>query len=372
MSESWTILHGGALGDLVLTLQLALRLPGVSKTGALHVVSRIDPGDLSVCRPQITRTSSEIASVHWLFGDHDDPPPARLVELLRGQRVLNALGGPHTIVHQRLAEFGGPGARGLGVYSFDSQPRAGVQRHITEQWRSQLDEQGLLVPKCVHQRPQERAVGVPERLRKKGTFLISPPRESNAVIGLGKPPEVDERSLSQRKLGMSPFSILIHPGSGGRPKCRPLASYDALARLLRSEGHCDIHFVIGHVELETWPRDDLRQLDELAREFPVLRSPTPDDLVAILAGAGVYIGNDSGPTHLAALLGTPTVALFGPTPAAVWRPLGPRVQVITGDPSAGPDWGIAPASVARAVLDMAPWEVCDGGRTRVAAPPVRP
>ena len=53
----WLILHGGALGDLALTLHLALRLPGVGQGSTLHVISRVDPGDLSDCRPTIGRTS---------------------------------------------------------------------------------------------------------------------------------------------------------------------------------------------------------------------------------------------------------------------------------------------------------------------------
>jgi ADP-heptose:LPS heptosyltransferase len=47
-----------------------------------------------------------------------------------------------------------------------------------------------------------------------------------------------------------------------------------------------------------------------------------------LATARVYIGNDSGVSHLAAAVGTPTVVLFGPTDPAVWAPRGDRVRVL--------------------------------------------
>ena len=43
-----------------------------------------------------------------------------------------------------------------------------------------------------------------------------------------------------------------------------------------------------------------------------------------------YLGNDSGITHLAAMLGVPTVAIFGPTDPKIWRPVGPLVKVIQG------------------------------------------
>ena len=45
--------------------------------------------------------------------------------------------------------------------------------------------------------------------------------------------------------------------------------------------------------------------------------------------ARVYIGNDSGITHLAAAVGTPVVAIFGPTDPAVWAPRGERVAVVS-------------------------------------------
>jgi ADP-heptose:LPS heptosyltransferase len=53
-------------------------------------------------------------------------------------------------------------------------------------------------------------------------------------------------------------------------------------------------------------------------------------LAGWLARARIYIGNDSGITHLAAAVGTPVVAIFGPTDPAVWGPRGERVRVVSG------------------------------------------
>ena len=53
------------------------------------------------------------------------------------------------------------------------------------------------------------------------------------------------------------------------------------------------------------------------------------ELARFLAGARAYIGNDSGITHLAAAVGVPTVALFGPTDPMVWGPRGQAVRIIT-------------------------------------------
>jgi hypothetical protein len=86
----------------------------------------------------------------------------------------------------------------------------------------------------------------------------------------------------------------------------------------------------------------------------VLSAPPPNDLVALLAGARAFVGNDAGPSHLAALLGTPTVAVFGPTSASVWRPQGPDVQVVQGDPSgAASNWRVPSSVVCAAALAAA-------------------
>lgn len=50
---------------------------------------------------------------------------------------------------------------------------------------------------------------------------------------------------------------------------------------------------------------------------------------SLLSLSGLYIGNDSGFTHLAAATGCPAIALFGPTDPEVWKPVGRRVEVIS-------------------------------------------
>jgi ADP-heptose:LPS heptosyltransferase len=57
-------------------------------------------------------------------------------------------------------------------------------------------------------------------------------------------------------------------------------------------------------------------------------------VAAILQQARAFLGNDSGLSHLAGLLGVPTLALFGPTDPVHWSPLGPRVRVLRSEPLA--------------------------------------
>jgi ADP-heptose:LPS heptosyltransferase len=56
--------------------------------------------------------------------------------------------------------------------------------------------------------------------------------------------------------------------------------------------------------------------------------PDREALVGLLRKARLYVGHDSGITHLAAMLGVPSIALFKKTDATRWGPLGPAVRVI--------------------------------------------
>jgi heptosyltransferase III len=103
----------------------------------------------------------------------------------------------------------------------------------------------------------------------------------------------------------------IHPFSGSARKNWPLENFRLLAREL--EQVMPVFWCAG-------PEDPPLPG---AVQFPDLY-----DLACWLARAQVYIGNDSGITHLAAAVGTPVLALFGPTNPAVWAPRGPQVQVV--------------------------------------------
>jgi heptosyltransferase-3 len=86
---------------------------------------------------------------------------------------------------------------------------------------------------------------------------------------------------------------------------------------------------------KNWPLDRFQELanrlpNALFAEEPggVLRHGNLYDLARWIAGARAFVGNDSGVTHLAAAVGTPVVALFGPTDRNVWAPRGPRVCIL--------------------------------------------
>jgi len=80
---------------------------------------------------------------------------------------------------------------------------------------------------------------------------------------------------------------------------------------------------------ETAPPCELRTASRVSRRSFIRRlGALSGGVVALSAGAAAYVGNDSGPTHLAAALGTPTVAIFGPTDPVQFAPRGRSVRVI--------------------------------------------
>jgi heptosyltransferase-3 len=127
---------------------------------------------------------------------------------------------------------------------------------------------------------------------------------------------------------LSPFTIAIHPGSGGARKCWPVSHF---ASVIEELWHCDIP-----VLLLAGPAD----AERLATLLHQLPAPTHTHLLNIVTDAPLlkvaellqqckgYLGNDSGITHLAALLNIPTLALFGPSNPEVWHPLGSSVRVL--------------------------------------------
>jgi len=69
--------------------------------------------------------------------------------------------------------------------------------------------------------------------------------------------------------------------------------------------------------------------------LPLLLAPatTPASSARLAARAELFVGADTGPTHLAAAAGVPTLALFGPTPAERFSPVGPRAAVFREFPA---------------------------------------
>ncbi len=119
--------------------------------------------------------------------------------------------------------------------------------------------------------------------------------------------------------------LALHPGSGSPRKNWPPQRWAGLLEGLHAEG------LLRRVAVISGEADDEATAAFLAAypgETMVWRSLPLPELAGRLAGVPALFGHDSGVSHLAAVLGRPTLALFGPTNPAVWAPCGPKVTVV--------------------------------------------
>ena len=138
----------------------------------------------------------------------------------------------------------------------------------------------------------------------------------------GSPLNVPPQKPGQRR------AVAIHSGSGGAQKCWPTASFAAVITRLWQRG-MPITLLSGPADaqrlqevLSLLPADMHKNALNILDNQPLL------EVAHHLLLCGRYLGNDSGITHLAAMLGIPTIALFGPSDPAVWHPIGRYVDVI--------------------------------------------
>jgi ADP-heptose:LPS heptosyltransferase len=292
-----TVIHSGALGDVILAGRLieTLRRDGEAEGGRPHV-KLVAGGEKARLLAGLGAVDEAVDFDSLPMGEvfSDAPPQCCRLPGLLGQcdRLISFFGGDARAQLRLAALAGAADASFLPV-----RPPADADCHLVELWCDML---GLEFPTAWQAWP------VPPQWR-------SDARSALAAAGVEQ---------------CQPYALL-HVGSGGRDKCWPLERYLQLASLIEagSAGAArQAVFVIGPVELDSWPGG---QLASLRRSAAVIEAPPLGLLAGLCAGSTVYVGNDSGPTHLAAAVGSPTVALFGPSSAVHFAPLGARVRVVT-------------------------------------------
>jgi ADP-heptose:LPS heptosyltransferase len=129
--------------------------------------------------------------------------------------------------------------------------------------------------------------------------------------------------------GLSPEErsrvIILHPGSGSRKKIWPLRHFLDLFRHLQTQLKGKFLIVLGPAE---GPEVE-RAFEEMTSPHLILaRGLSLVQLASVMEGCRLFIGNDSGISHMAVALGLPTIAIFGPTDPRVWSPRGEKVEVV--------------------------------------------
>jgi len=133
-----------------------------------------------------------------------------------------------------------------------------------------------------------------------------------APVALRISPEVQAKLHSElRGVGIDRY-IVLSPGGGWRAKCWPAERFGALCIKIRDELglQCVVNYGPGEEDLAN------AVLAASGEATPLLYNADLGPLMALLRSATCIVGGDTGPLHLAIALGTPAVALFGPTDPA--------------------------------------------------------
>lgn len=284
------LFHQGALGDFVLTWPIALALARIHPQSRVFYVSPAQKGALAGRTLGIEWADAE-AGWHALFGNGETELPQHPGRLVAGAHsVVSFVSTPDSPFVANVKRL----APEANVLAIDPTPPEGYAGHATD---FQLEQ--LRAWPAAHAAAEQ----ILRSVRARGLAVARPATEPAG-------------------------GIVVHPGSGSPAKNWPLVRYIELVRALRDAGR-SVRVLLGEVEQERWPAETHPRIEAAA---PVARPQTLLELMTELLGASAFIGNDSGPGHLAAILGVPTLALFGPTDPARWLPLGPRVEAIRSEP----------------------------------------
>ena len=285
------VIRGGAIGDFVLTLP-AIRLlrenfpqAHLEILGYKHIVA------LAEGRFYADATRSiEYGGLSRFFVP-DAELPEDLVEYFVGfQQIVSYLYDPDRFFEENV--------RRAGVrYYLHGSPKLNDSAHAVQQLAQPLESLALY-------------------LEEKAPVLF--PSEADK--------EFAAEYLGRAFPGRAGPLVALHPGSGGERKNWPVEKWMVLgetlfrlapaARVLLVGGEAD-HAQIGHLRAAWKERNVCMAVDV----------PLPE-LAAILQRARLFLGHDSGISHIAAAAGAPSLLLFGPTDPDIWAPLLGDVRIV--------------------------------------------
>jgi heptosyltransferase III len=277
------IVRPGAIGDTLLALPVIQALKACYEQPTITLVGNAAVLPLASAMGIVEHASNyELSQWGELFSNRGITTPALQAQLRTVDLAICWLRDSDGVVASNLR-------------------RAGVREIITAPGRPAPGQ-------CIH---------IMSYLAQTIGITLSPAQMSAGLPSLFPPIAVSERRL-----------IAIHPGSGGASKCWPVSNFAAvITALWRRE---------IPVLLLAGPADESR-LAELQKLLPM---PPDPSLLHNLINASLleiaqrlstcrgYLGNDAGITHLAALLGVPTLALFGPSDPVIWSPQGSAVRIL--------------------------------------------
>ena len=278
------------------------------------------------------------------------------------------------LTHPRWVELVASSGLAAEIWPVDSRNLASVRQVIrklrAQKWDAAIDYQGLWkaaflpffggIPKRIGFSPATiREFGVPllytERVVCKATHIADQNGELSLRAGALRPvgrvslQVADEARARVRaelhKAGIDRY-VVLSPGGGWRSKCWPAERFGILCQRIRDEIKlpCVINYGPGEESLV----GQVQAASGVAK--PAVYDGELGPLMALLGGAQCIVGGDTGPLHLAVALGTPAVALFGPTDPARNGPY-PQGEIVLRSPKAVTTYGRSDAT-DRSLLDL--------------------
>jgi ADP-heptose:LPS heptosyltransferase len=196
----------------------------------------------------------------------------------------------------------------------------------------------------------KKRIGPPDCLRPNWYHQLSEPRQqpsefykyrnilacvaniSDATPSYGKlniPETAGNENTLPAELGVLDYSkiVILHAGASKMRKLWGDENWIQLIRLLQARGFSPV--LVGAGDMDRLTNNNIN--NALTTQVPDLANRLDlTGLSRLLRRAAFYIGNDSGPMHLATALGVPAIAIFGPTNERIWGPLTNSTNVMRG------------------------------------------
>jgi lipopolysaccharide heptosyltransferase III len=145
---------------------------------------------------------------------------------------------------------------------------------------------------------------------------------ASAMFWMGVPrTEIPRAKLIARARPVYPPYIVVHPFASAPGKAWPREHFASVAVQLQAQG-LEPMILAG-------PADDVSTFSR----FQVFRNAPLAEVKSLMSGAALFLGNDSGPAHIAAAFGIPVVVLFGPSNPVTWAPWRTEARVLTSEGS---------------------------------------
>jgi ADP-heptose:LPS heptosyltransferase len=275
MKEKILVIHQGALGDSVLNFPVFISLKRERKASVALLCSNELGNTARALNIVDALFSLENARFSTLFGGEMTP---FVRTFINKYDIIILMSFSDAVEHHLRQNYGGE------VHRICPRPPVDEEVHVALHLMKQLRAKGLLTSSDI--------------------FFSCPSKGMPISSSHGA-------SMPQQE-----HMVVMHPGAGSARKRWPVKNFVEAAMVIKGENLGDVVFLVGPAESDLAPVVKSMSNDN----FRVYEVSELVPLMELLKQTRCLIGNDSGVTHLSAFMGTPTVAIFGPSNLADCTP----------------------------------------------------